>query len=155
MISITISDEAAMERLDAQLAAAVSAPCTVFLQGGLGAGKTTLARGFIRAKGHQGAVKSPTYTLVESYVLAEGTVHHFDLYRIADPEELEHLGYRDFFTRNNICLVEWPDRGDGFLPLADLVIEISDGNPTRELSLSALTPAGRVMAGKLGLIAAQ
>jgi tRNA threonylcarbamoyladenosine biosynthesis protein TsaE len=96
----------------------------VYLSGDLGAGKTTLVRGFLRAKGFTGSVKSPTYTLVESYNLTDSTVVHLDLYRLREPSELDALGLRDMDRPGHIWLIEWPERGEGRLPPADLSITL-------------------------------
>ena len=145
-------NESAMVALGEQLGrvfAQSTRALTVHLLGDLGAGKTTLTRGILRAFGHQGAVKSPTYTLVEAYEFASRTVYHFDLYRLGDPEELEYMGIRDYFVANTLCLIEWPARGDGVLPEPDVVVDISVAGEGRRLhvrvtetELAQLLPSG-------------
>ena len=109
-----VATAADMEALGAALAARLHEVRLIGLRGELGAGKTTLVRGLLRALGHAGPVKSPTFTLVEPYALAEAVLYHLDLYRLNDPEELEFLGLRDYLQGRNVCIVEWPERGAGF-----------------------------------------
>jgi tRNA threonylcarbamoyladenosine biosynthesis protein TsaE len=112
----------ATEQFGAALWRLLPPKCLVFLHGDLGAGKTTLVRGFLQAAGHPGAVKSPTYTLVEEYQVGGRKIYHFDLYRLADPEELEWIGIRDYLDEESICIIEWPEMGKGMLPAADVSI---------------------------------
>lgn len=139
---LTLQSEAATLALAARLAGLLHGGMVVFLQGDLGAGKTTFCRGLIQALGHPGAVKSPTYTLVEPYQLAELQVYHFDLYRLHDPEELEFMGIRDYFNQNSLCLIEWPERGAGYLPQADLQLQLTQQGELRTLQLVAGSQAG-------------
>jgi tRNA threonylcarbamoyladenosine biosynthesis protein TsaE len=148
-----LTSEAAQEAFGAALASAChAARPVIFLVGDLGAGKTTLARGFLRGLGHAGSVKSPTYTLIEPYDVAGQRVYHLDLYRVADPGELEFLGLRDLLDDGAILLVEWPERGQGWLPTPDLTIRIDHSADGRRLSWFASGAVGErlaaVLAGK-------
>ena len=143
-----LSSESAMMDFGAQLAKIISKGMIIFLEGDLGAGKTTFVRGFLRKLGYNGAVKSPTFTLVESYCinnkeLGELTIYHFDLYRLTDPEELDYMGITDYIDGEATVLIEWPDKGQGFLPLADLVINIAYSGKGREIILSSQTDSGQ------------
>lgn len=144
-----LADEAAMVAFGSELAKASNGQGVVFLQGDLGMGKTTLCRGVLQAFGHTGAVKSPTYTLVEPYELAENMVYHFDLYRLADPEELEYLGIRDYFDNQALCLIEWPDKGAGILPKPDLTLSITVEGQGRRIEWQPETQFGQQLADKL------
>ena len=133
--TLWLADDQATEALGAALAARVVAG-VVWLQGDLGAGKTTLVRGWLRALGHAGAVKSPTYTIVEPYRLNDRPIYHFDLYRLADAEELEMIGGRDYFDENALCLVEWPQRAGAALPKPTLVVTLTPSAGGREATLN-------------------
>ena len=127
-----LADTSATEQFGAELWSYLPNPAVVFLQGDLGAGKTTLVRAYLRAAGFTGAVKSPTYTLVEEYTINNSKIFHFDLYRLAEPEELEWIGIRDYFDSASVCFIEWPDKGNGYLPDPDYIISLlPEGNGRR------------------------
>jgi tRNA threonylcarbamoyladenosine biosynthesis protein TsaE len=133
--TLWLADDDATEALGAALAERVNNG-VVWLQGDLGAGKTTLVRGWLRALGHVGAVKSPTYTIVEPYRVDDRPIYHFDLYRLADAEELEMIGGRDYFDENALCLVEWPQRAGAALPKPTLVVTLTPSAGGREATLN-------------------
>ncbi|KLT72556.1 phosphotransferase [Neisseria arctica] len=138
-----LTDEAATLALGGSLAPGLTAPLVIYLDGDLGAGKTTFTRGLLRGLGHQGAVKSPTYTLVESYPLERFTLHHFDLYRFGSPEEWDDAGLDELFDNRSICLIEWPQQAEGFVPPADLTAALKRSGDGRSLTLTAHTDIGR------------
>lgn len=138
-----------MEALGAAVATAVAGNEIIFLRGELGAGKTTLVRGFLTALGHDGNVTSPTYTLVEPYTLAGMDIYHFDLYRIIDAEELETIGIRDYCNSHAICLFEWPERGGAFIPTADLRLSIDYSDSGRIVTIHPVSEKGKKIAARL------
>lgn len=151
-LKVHLPDESSTEQLGALVVQAlrgIGDGCVLHLIGDLGAGKTTFSRGFIRSLGHTGAVKSPTYTLVEPYEELQPPVYHFDLYRLGDPEELEYMGIRDYLETGAVCLIEWPERGCGVLPKADCEIRLSLAKSGREAQLEAATIAGEQLLEKL------
>ena len=136
-IALHLADTAETERLGAAIGAARTGAGLIFLDGNLGAGKTTLTRGLLHALGHVGTVRSPTYTLVETYPLHEAAVArvaHFDLYRLCSPEELEDMGFRDYLD-DTLVLIEWPEKGAGALPVPDLHVHFSIAKETRDVVL--------------------
>lgn len=144
MTEFHINSESEMLRLGGSLAESLVPPCILYLQGNLGAGKTTLVRGILTALGHTSNVKSPTYTLVESYHIGKLVCYHFDLYRLGDPEELETIGFRDYLDASALCFIEWPEKGEGWLPAPDLLIRLEPvGSSGRRVICEAMKPAGK------------
>lgn len=141
--NLFLASESEQEQLAAQLAQLVQQGMVFYLQGDLGAGKTTFVRGFLHELGYKGVVKSPTYTLVEPYDIDNKRIYHFDLYRLADPDELEYAGGRDYFDNESICLIEWPEKAAGFLPVADIQLQLSYENEGRRADISANTTKGK------------
>jgi tRNA threonylcarbamoyladenosine biosynthesis protein TsaE len=135
-------DEVEQQRLGALIASTLSDSVIVFLHGDLGAGKTTLVRGFLRGLGYQGNVKSPTYTLIEPYRLDQRLICHLDLYRLADADELEYLGVRDLLDEQATLLIEWPEQGEGALPQPDLRINIRYLDLGRAIEVTADSAVG-------------
>ena len=142
-------DEVATVNLGKRLVNAIEQGAVIYLHGDLGAGKTTLTRGIVQSYGHQGKVKSPTYTLVEPYELDEQNIYHFDLYRLADPEELEYMGIRDYFADNSVCLIEWPEKGWGMLAAPDLEITMEYKGDGRQVTLAASSDKGQKIINSL------
>ncbi|MGC8121743.1 tRNA (adenosine(37)-N6)-threonylcarbamoyltransferase complex ATPase subunit type 1 TsaE [Marinobacter sp. VGCF2001] len=136
----------------ARLARKAEEGLTVFLDGELGMGKTTLSRGVMRELGHEGAVKSPTYTLVEPYEHLEPPVYHFDFYRLGDAEELEYMGIRDYFASQSIRIIEWPERGKGVLPAPDLEIHLERQGQGRSVVMRAGSELGASLLNDIELI---
>lgn len=132
-----------------QLTKAIDEGAVIFLYGLLGAGKTTFVRGFLRGLGYQEKVKSPTYTLVESYEVAGRSVFHFDFYRLTDPEELQYIGIKEYFFSSAICLIEWPEKGLSLLPTPDLACYIEFAGEGRQIRLEACSVRGKTILGRL------
>ena len=145
LLSVTVTGDEAMVRLGRWVGECLDSPFHVALQGDLGAGKTTLARGILRGAGHPGNVKSPTYTLVESYQLPSVCIHHFDLYRLHDPEELEFMGIRDYFADDTVVLVEWSKNGLGILPQPDIQLNVEKSGSCREVLFFHFNERGRAL----------
>jgi tRNA threonylcarbamoyladenosine biosynthesis protein TsaE len=148
---LLIRDEHAMRDFGARLIGACEHGGVITLSGELGTGKTTLVRGALQALGVDSGVRSPTYTLVEYYPFERFAVAHFDLYRLADAEELEYLGYRDYLNPQTLCLIEWPQRAEGYLSATDLAIELDYDPEGRRLRLRAESDWGRELQSRLAL----
>jgi tRNA threonylcarbamoyladenosine biosynthesis protein TsaE len=148
-LTLDLPDPKATARLGEALAQAIEPKAVVYLKGPLGAGKTALVRALLGALGVTDKVKSPTFTLVETYLTRRFTVAHFDLYRLSDPEELEWMGFRDYLEETAVCFIEWPEKGVGYLPPPDLVLEFALAGEGRRLKIEAPTALGAQIEAKL------
>lgn len=137
-----LPDEAHQIQLGRYLGEALQWQGHIWLEGELGAGKTTLTRGILRGVGYEGAVKSPTYTLLEPYDINGHRIHHFDLYRLNDPEELAFIGGRDLFDDHCLNIIEWPSMGVGELPSPDLIVTLTLEGAGRVAEVKALSDKG-------------
>lgn len=143
VLNLILPDEAATLALGARLAQRLKPGWVVYLRGDLGAGKTTLVRGLLRALGYEGRVKSPTYTLLESYDLSRFVLQHYDLYRMIDPREWLDAGFRDECNASTLCIVEWPEKAKGLLPKPDIEIRLELAGEGRKARIEALSAQGR------------
>jgi len=149
VFSCLLEDEQATVAMGGVLAKSITQGAVIYLFGDLGAGKTTFTRGVVQGFGHKGKVKSPTYTLVEPYELDNQSIYHFDLYRLADPEELEFMGIRDYFNDKSICMIEWPEKGAEFLAAADLELTLEYVAQKRKVSIMGKTQKGEEIVDRL------
>jgi tRNA threonylcarbamoyladenosine biosynthesis protein TsaE len=143
VLNTHLADEAATLALGAALAQSLEPGLSIHLRGELGAGKTTLVRGILRALGHRGPVKSPTYTLVELYEVSRLVLHHFDFYRFHEPREWSDAGFRESFNGRNVSLIEWPEKAGGLLPPADVEIVLESSGEGRNVSLRSRSVPGQ------------
>jgi len=146
-ITLALADEAATLALGERLARVLQPGLAIWLCGDLGVGKTTLVRGVLRSLGYTGKVKSPTYTLVESYVISSLYLYHFDLYRFNDPEEWDAAGFREYFNPASVCFVEWPEKAEGLLPDPDLQIRLAISGEGRMVEIAAMSEQGKACLG--------
>lgn len=145
VIEEVLKNEAETIEFASKLSGILNRGTLIFLEGELGAGKTTFSRGLLRGFGYEGAVKSPTFTIVEPYTLSWGHVYHFDLYRLNDPEELEYIGMDDYLETGDLCLIEWPERGIQFLPPCDLRILLRVFEEGRIVSMEGRSVYGKTL----------
>lgn len=150
---LSIANEVDQVAFGKRLGRLVGRESVIFLEGDLGAGKTTLVRGFLQGRGHSGKVKSPTYTLIEPYFLASGSCYHLDLYRLVDAEELDYLGLRDILAESAVVLIEWPERASILLPKPDLRIQIAHrpSSEGRDIHLMPCSSMGAEVVSLVGI----
>ncbi|MFC7517266.1 tRNA (adenosine(37)-N6)-threonylcarbamoyltransferase complex ATPase subunit type 1 TsaE [Herbaspirillum sp. GCM10030257] len=141
-----LHDEAGTAALGAAFARALAPGLTIYLHGDLGAGKTAFTRALLHAAGHAGHVKSPTYTLAEPYTVKIGgqavDIIHFDLYRLASPQEFLEAGFREHFNEHSICIIEWPEKAEKVLPMPDINMHLSISGEGRDIKCEALSDQG-------------
>ena len=142
---IDLPTELASEKVAVRLAACLASPLVLTFSGEIGAGKTTIIRAMLRSLGVKSAIKSPTFSLVESYPTDCLLIHHFDLYRIHDETELDAIGFRDYFSANAVCCIEWPERATSYLAWADVGFTLGLKGVGREMQMRAFSPAGAVL----------
>lgn len=148
-LEMHLADEAATCAFGARLAQVIAPGLSLYLHGDLGSGKTTLARGLLRGLGYTGRVKSPSYTLVELYPVSRLNLYHFDFYRFQDPREWRDAGFSEYFNDASVCLVEWPEKAAGLLPVADLDLTLEFAADGRDLSIHAGTESGQACLNRL------
>ena len=141
-ITLILDNEAATLACGDKFSRILACGLVVYLHGDLGAGKTTFVRGVLHGLGHMGKVKSPTYTLVEPYIVFNYNIYHFDLYRFIDEEEWDAAGFRDYFNAQSICMIEWPERAENVLPEPDIHVNLSHYQSARKIKFSASSPLG-------------
>ena len=146
---IPLKNETETTEIGSKLASCLKGGEVIYLKGELGTGKTTLVRGVLNRLGHTGNVKSPTYTIVEPYLIDSHVIYHFDLYRLDDPEELESLGIRDYCDGQSICFFEWPEKGGNLLPNADINLELTYFESTREVEFTSKSDVGKTILKQL------
>jgi len=146
---IPLKNETETTEVGAKVATCLKGGEIIYLKGELGTGKTTLVRGVLHKLGFTGSVKSPTFTIVEPYSIDNHVIYHFDLYRLDDPEELESLGIRDYCDGQSICFFEWPEKGGNLLPSADINIEMTYLESTREVEFTSKSEVGKIILNQL------
>ena len=148
-ITLDLPDETASEALAARLALSLKPSMIITFSGDLGAGKTTIIRAMLNRLGVQSPIKSPTFSLVESYESNHLLIHHFDLYRIHHEEELDYLGFRDYFTQESICCIEWPENARKALPNVDIRFKLNMKGAGREVQITAFSTTGKGILARL------
>lgn len=150
LITLDLANEQVSEQFAKKLAYCITAPMVITFSGDIGTGKTTIIRAMLKSLGVDSAIKSPTFSLVESYVCNKLHIHHFDLYRIHQEEELDYLGFRDYFSKQSVCCIEWPEHAGKTLPPVDIRFNLIIKGTGRLMQMSALSVAGKRILACLG-----